>query len=117
MARKKKPTRKYKPRNFFAVNHSKRAQHHPGYIFGEKDGKYYSFGLTHSPKEEYPYASLRHNPDPNDPTPSYMQKRLLKTPKKFIKPIPGWTFHPEDWPLIRHIIKKYKKSQNKKKRR
>ena len=117
MARKKKTTRKYKPRNFFAINHSKRARHHPGYIFGEKNGKYYSFGLTHSPKEEYPYAPLRHNPDPNDPTPSYVQKRLLKTPKKFIKPIPGWTFHPEDWPLIRHIIKKYKKTQNQKKRR
>lgn len=117
MARKKKPTRKYKPRNFFGINHDKKSMHHPNYIFGEKNGKYYSFGLTHSPKEEYPYVPLEHNPNPNDLKPSYVQKKPLKTSKRLMEPLSGWRFHPDDWSLIRHMIKKHKKSQNKKKGR
>ena len=116
MARKKKPTRKYKPRNFFGINHDKKSMHHPNYIFGEKNGRYYSFGLTHTPKEEHPYVTLQHNPNPDDASNSHLQKKVLKTKKGLVQKKSGWHFHPEDMPVVRRLIKDYKKRQNKHKK-
>ena len=115
--RKKKPTRKYIPRNEFRYNVSKQARAHPQYIFGEKDGKYKSFGLTHHPKKEHPHIALKKSPDPQDVRQSYLQTRVKTTKKKFFsKPLSGWRFDSEDMAVVRYYKKRYKKSQNKKKK-
>ena len=115
--RKKKPTRKYIPRNEFRYNGSPEAKGHPQYIFGEKDGKYKAFGLTHHPKKEHPYIPLHQNPNPRDPRKAYLQTRVKTTKKKFFgPPQSGWRFGSDDIGAVRHYKKRYKKSQNKKKR-
>ena len=55
MARKKKPSRKYQPRNEFRRNKSASAQGHYDYVFGETKTHYKSMGLTTHPAEGYKY--------------------------------------------------------------
>lgn len=117
MTRKKKQTRKYIPRNEFRFNFDRSSMGHPDYIFGEKDGKYQSFGLTHTPKQEYKHSLLTKNPNAKDVRDSYVQHRVKNTKKHFFsKPLENWHFDLNDLPLIRHLKKKYKKSKNKKRR-
>lgn len=116
MARKKKPSRKYTPRSEFRYNNSKRAAGHPHYIFGEKDGFYYSLGLTTHPHPEYPTFSLSKNPDPNSTKKSHVQRNVFVDPCRFYKAKPKfkyWRFDNNDIPIIRHIIKSYKRTLNK----
>lgn len=116
MARKRK-TRKYKPRNEFRYNNSNKAQSHPHYIFGETmSGKYKSLGLTTEPKKEYPYYPLTGNPNPMDNRRSYLQWEVhTASPKVYSKkPLMGWAFNSSDKAIVRHRIKEYKKSTNRK---
>lgn len=110
MARKKKPTRKYEPRNEFRYNNGPEAKGHPHYVFGEKDGRYYSLGITSHPKEEYPYYSLKQSPNPKEKRPNYIQQKVFKTKKKYYGPKKSsWTWDAEDMHTVRHITKSYKK--------
>ena len=112
--RKKKPTRKYTPRHEFRFNRSKRAANHPHYVFGEKDDKYISLGLTTHPKEEFKHSSLNVNPNPKDTRKSYIQHKVFQTKKKYYgNPLNDWAFDDSDMPLIRHMKKQYKRRQNK----
>lgn len=115
MARKKKPTRKYTPKNEFRMNNSPLASGHPHYIFGETETKYKSLGLTTSPKEYIQHIPLSKNPDPNDTRSSSMQLRVHTANKKYYgEPLKGWRFAQEDMPVVRHRTKEYKKSTNRK---
>lgn len=119
MARKKKPTRKYKPKNEFWINSSPLAQGHPHYVFGEtSNGKYKSLGLTTSPVDEISHVKLHKNPEPGNTSPSYLQMRVHTAKKKYYtKPLPDWAFSKQDMYVVRHRIKKYKKSTNRKSKR
>ncbi|MBO5010549.1 MAG: hypothetical protein J6D20_07640 [Clostridia bacterium] len=118
IARKKKTTRKYNTRNEFRYNNSKEASGHPHYIFGEKNGKYYSLGITTHPKKEHPYYTLNKSPNPNSKDKNYVQRKIFRNKKKeYGKRQQGWSFDKSDMPIIRHITKSYKKRQNKHKKR
>ena len=117
MARKKKQTRKYIPRNEFRYNNSREASGHPHYVFGSKDGRYYSLGITSHPKKEYPYYSLQKSPNPSENSPNYIQRKPFRTKSSFYgKPLKGWSFSQEDMHTVRHITKTFKKSRNKAKK-
>ena len=119
MARKKKPTRKYQPCNEFRRNISASSQGHFDYVFGETETQYKSLGLTMHPSREdkIPHYPLTKNPNPNDERQSYLRLKPHGTNKKYL-PDEGkqeeWHFAPEDMPVVRHTIKKYKKSTNRK---
>ena len=115
MARKKKRTRKYAPRNEFRYNNSKSAQGHPHYVFGETPTHYKSLGLTTHPKDDIPHYQLTKNPEPHNDDPSHLQFKVHSAHKKYYgEPLKGWKFAKEDMPVVRHTIKKYKKSTNRK---
>ena len=116
MPRKKKPTRKYEPRNEFRINNSPHANGHPHYIFGEKNGKYKSLGLTTSPRPDVRSVELSKNPEPSNTDKSYLQFEVHTAKKSYYRKdvLQGWGFAPEDMPVVRHRIKKYKKSYNRK---
>lgn len=118
MARKKKPSRKYKPRNEFRINDSPLAAGHPHYVFGEKNGKYKSLGLTTSPIKGVPHVKLSKNPEPHNTDNSYLQMRV-HTAKKgyYTEPLKDWEFAKEDMAVVRHRTKQYKKSTNRKPKR
>ena len=115
MGRKKKPTRKYKPRNEFRYNNSYSGGGHPNYVFGETDTKYKSLSLTHSPDEKYRYVKLQNNPDSKDERPAYLELKP-KTAKKsyYTESNPDMQFSKSDMSIVRQTIKRYKKSTNKK---
>lgn len=117
MSRKKKKTRKYKPRNEFKLNKSQSANKHFDYIFGETDTHYKSIGLTTTPNaEKNKYYELTKNPNPKDKRKSFLSLSVRSTNKKFFetKSKEDWKFAKEDMPVVRHTIKKYKKSTNRK---
>ena len=116
MARKKKETRKFVPRNEFRYNKSPRADHHPQYIFGKKGEKLKGLPLTTSPSDKYKHIALTKNPNSKDKRISYLQlvKPHTAHERYFSEPLEGWRFAKEDMPLIRHRIKQYKKSMNRK---
>ena len=116
MARKRK-TRKYIPRNEFRRNVSLSANAHYNYVFGETKTHYKSLGLTTNPRNDIPYYELSQNPNPKpkNSKPSCLQLKVLSTNKKYLlKAEKGWKFAREDMPVVRHTIKKYKKSTNRK---
>ncbi len=111
MARKKKKSRKYIPRNEFRYNKSPVASGHPHYVFGETDTKYKSMGLTHNPDEAGTKVPLLKNPNPKDTEKSYLKTNVTTAKKDYYSaPLPGWHFDKRDMPLVRLEIKKYKKS-------
>lgn len=116
MARKKKPSRKYKPRNEFRRNTSASAQGHFDYVFGETPTHYKSLGLTTHPSPGYKYYALTKNPNPEDNRQSFMQLKPRNTNKKFfaVEPEKDWRFAKQDMPVVRHTIKAYKKRTNRK---
>lgn len=115
MARKKKPSRKYKPKNEFRYNHSPLAKGHPHFVFGETDTKYKSIGFTRSPVSGIKHTKAAKNPNPKSNDDSYIQHRVHTARKSYYsEPLSGWTLSPEDRSLIRHLTKKYKKSYNRK---
>lgn len=117
ISRKKKPTRKYIPRNEFRYNYSPSSAGHPDYVFGEKNGKLKSLGLTHNPKKEYKSSKLDKNPNPKDSSDSYLQHKVKTTNEKYFSdPLNDWKFSDDDMHLTRHLKKQYKKRLNKKRR-
>lgn len=118
MSRKKKPTRKYKPRNEFRINNSPLAEGHPHYVFGETNGKYKSLGLTSTPVKGIRHVKLKKNPEPNNKDDSYLQMRVHTAKKKYYtEPLSGWKFSKDDMAIVRHRTKQYKKSTNRKPKR
>lgn len=118
MARKKKPTRKYKPKNEFRYNNSPSGGGHKNYIFGETQNKYKSLSLTSHPQSDYPYIKLRSNPEKGNSSDSYVEIHPKTAKKKYYsEPLKGYKFSDEDMSIIRHLIKKYKKSTNRHKKR
>ena len=114
MARKRK-SRKYIPRNEFRHNKSPTASNHYNYIFGETDTHYKSLGLTTHPRDNISHYQLTKNPNPNDNETSFLQLKVLNTQKRYFgKPLTDWSFAKDDMPVVRHAIKKYKKSTNRK---
>lgn len=116
MARKKKQSRKYMPKNEFRYNNNNIAMSHPHYVFGEtRSGKYKSLGLTTHPKKEVKHYELKKNPNPNDKRHSYLQYYVhTASPKYYGEVLEGWSFGKEDMPIVRKRIKDYKKSINRK---
>lgn len=115
MTRNKAKSRKYRPLDEFRTNKSPLAQNHYNYVFGETDTHYKSLGLTTHPREDIPHYFLSKNPNPNDGRPSYLQLKVLSTQKHYMKTVKrDWKFAKEDMPVVRHTIKKYKKSTNRK---
>lgn len=118
MSRKKKQSRKYKPKNEFRTNNSPITKGHPNYVFGETNKKYKSFGITHSPSKNYTSVRLKTNPNPKDKTTAYVEVKPKTANKKYYsEPLPNWKFSKDDMSVIRHLIKKYKKSTNRHKKR
>lgn len=116
--RKNKQTRKYKPRNEFRYNNSPSGGGHKNFIFGETQNKYKSLSITSHPKSNYPYIKLCKNPQKGNNIDSYVETKP-KTAKKsyYSKPLRGYEFSHEDRAIIRHLIKKYKKSTNRHKKK
>lgn len=97
------------------MNRSPLAEGHPHYVFGEKNGKYKSLGLTHDSASKTAHVKLSSNPNPSDSSDSYLQMRVHTAKKEYYsQPLSGWGFAKEDWAIVRHRTKKYKKSYNKK---
>lgn len=117
MPRKRKESRKYKPLDEFRYNYSPSSAGHPDHVFGYKNGKYKSLGLTHTPKKKHKSTKLNYNPDPNDNRPSYLQHKVKTTQSRYMsEPLSGWMLHKDDRYIVRRITKQYKKRQNKKRR-
>lgn len=122
MTRKKnKQTRKYEPRDEFRMNRSPVVKGHPHYVFGFKNGKYKSLGITHSPRDDQRAVELIKNHNPKDSSKAYIQLKKIHTDKTdyYGEVLDGWSFSDEDKPIVRHRKKEYKKSYNRghKKRR
>ena len=114
--RKKKKTRKYIPKNEFRINHSPRADGHPHFIFGETSTKYKSLGFTTTPKENVKHIRMEKNPQKGNNQTSYMQYNVHTARKSYYSkmPLSDWELSQEDRAIVRHRIKEYKKSTNKK---
>ena len=114
MTRKKKPSRKYIPRNEFRYNRMDTARGHLQFIFGEtRSRKLKALGLTHNADDRAPKIKLQSNPNPNDSAPAYVRKKVVTTHKKaFSATQGGFAFSPEDRAVVRHLTKQYKKSTN-----
>ena len=114
MARKKKESRKYKPLDEFRYNRSPLAKGHLHYVFGEKNGKYKSLGFTHSEDNTAKKVKID-NPNPFDKEPSYLQLRVHTAKESYYsKRIDNYRLTREARGIIRHRIKQYKKSTNRK---
>ena len=105
--------KKYKTRNQFRYSKNKKAGYHPHYIFGEKDGKYLSFGMTTHPGAKFKVSELTKSPNPQNRKKQYIQHKVFKMKKGAYdkKRLKGWGFDIRDLPLIRHMKKKYKKGK------
>ena len=105
--------KKYKTRNQFRFSKNKKAVYHPHYIFGEKDDKYISLGLTTHPKKNHKVFLLNGSPGPQSGKKQYIHKKAFVMPKNNYtkKRLKGWAFSAEDMALIRYLKKKYKRSK------
>ena len=91
------------------------AKGHPHYVFGEKGDKYKSLGLTTHPDKNIKHIELHKNPEPFNSAPSYLQFRVHTANKKYYAiPLSNWKFEKEDMDIVRHRVKEYKKSYNRK---
>lgn len=110
MARKRRYTKKYTPKNEFRINNSPAAKGHPAYIFGETKASYKSFGLTSNEFDRERTIRLRANPDPRKTEPSFIRIKPVTTNKKYYSaPKSDWSFSKEDQAIVRHLKKDYKK--------
>ncbi len=60
------------------------------------------------------YYTLSKNPNPRDERTTYLPavKPHMAYKRYYSSTLKGWSFSDEDMPVIRHRIKKYKKSMN-----
>ena len=115
MARKKKQSRKYIPKNEFRYNNS---TNHPNYIFEEFDNKYHSVGITHKSKTfGKNNMPLLNNPDSRKINLAYIRNGVITDKKKNYskKPIKNMSFSAIDFPKVKSKIRNFKKRQNKNK--
>ena len=72
--------------------------------------------MTTTRPDNVSYYTLRKNPNPEDKEISYLPMVKPQTAKKhyFGDVLSGWKFSKDDMPFVRHKIKKYKKSYNRK---
>ena len=72
--------------------------------------------MTTHPKENIKHYELSKNPNPHDERKSYLQLTKPHTANKryYSEPLIDWNFAKEDMPVVRHKIKQYKKSMNRK---
>lgn len=115
--RKNKQSRKYIPMNEFRYSESKLYADHPQYVFGKtRSGKYKSLGLTHKPDGKHPVVFLNKNPNPRDDEKTFIGKNPHTLREKDLDEMPkhNWHFDEKDKPVVRHIIKTYKKRTNRK---
>ncbi len=114
MTRKKKESRKYKPLDEFRYNRSPLAKGHLHYVFGEKGDNYKSLGMTHSEKNSAKKIKID-NPNSEDEKSTYLQERVHTAKKTYYSdPIKGLGFSAEARSVVRHRLKQYKKSYNRK---
>ena len=114
MGRKKKESRKYKPLDEFRYNNSPLAQGHLHYVFGEKNDKYKSLGFTHSKDNSAEKIEID-NPNPSDKDPSYLQLRVHTAKKSYYSDkVKGFRLTRGARRIVRHRVKQYKKSMNRK---
>lgn len=110
----KKQSGKYQSENFFAVNTGKNAKGHPQYVFGQKNGRYKSYGLTTHPNKTHEFVRLSKNPNPKDSSTAYIQKGVFSTKLKYLSNRKtGWSFGSEDRALVQHWVKKYRRAHKK----
>lgn len=116
MARKKKQSRKYIPMNDFRVNRLDIYGRHPQYVFGKtRNGKLKSLGLSHEQDDEHKSHKLTVNPNPNDKRDAYLGETVHTVAESaYDAQKKGWGFSRKDRPLVRHIVKRYKKRTNRK---
>lgn len=116
LSRKRKQSRKYVPLNEFRVNRLDIYGRHPQYVFGRThNGKLKSLGLSHTPDEKHKSHKLNVNPNPSDKKTAYIGETVHTVAENaYDSPKKGWRFSDTDKPLVRHIIKGYKKRTNRK---
>ena len=115
MTRKKKPTKKYKPRNEFRYNINAK---HPNYIFevDEKNDAWRAIGITHEEKTfGITNTPLKVNPKKTDKRKSYMRNGIINGnhgdySKKTMK---NMQFSREDLPNVKAKIRNAKKNRKK----
>ena len=86
---------------------------HPTYIFDKDDGAFYYIGLTHSSETDgIVNILLDKNPNPLDPTPSYIRPFVDKTTSnKLGRKQKGWKFSDSDKGKVNRVIKEHKKKK------
>ena len=110
MARKRRYTKKYTPKNEFRINNSPVAKGHPAYVFGETKTKFKSFGLTTEARDRERKIRLSRNPDPSDKRDSFIRVKPVTANKKYYSaPKSDWSFGKVDQAVVRHLKKDYKK--------
>lgn len=111
MSRKKKTTKKYTPRNEFRRNNSPSASGHPAYVFGETEKSFKSFGLTSNPNDRERKIELPDNPNPSKRNErSFIRVKPVTVNKgRYSEKIDDWNFSKDDWSIVRHLRKDYKK--------
>lgn len=110
MARKKKQTKKYAPRNEFRRNNSPSGMGHPAYVFGETEKSFKSFGLTTNPNDRERKIELPDNPDPNSQKKAYIRiKPVTINRERYSAETFDWRFSDEDMAIVRHLRKDYKR--------
>lgn len=115
MARKKKPTRKYKPRNEFRYNINAK---HPNYIFevDEENNAWRAIGITHESETfGIKNAPLKVNPKRTDKRESYMRNGIVSGNHGDFsrKPMKNMKFSKEDMPNVKAKIRNDKKKRKK----
>ncbi len=117
MARRKKQSRKYIPLDEFRFAKSKIYGNHPQYVFGKtRSGKFKTLGLTHTPNPKHKTLPLQKNPNKKDFRPAYISVKPHTIGENYLEQTPqkDWGFVKIDRAVVRHIIKRYKKSYNRK---
>lgn len=83
---------------------------HPSYVFKEKNNKYHSIIITHSPRfKNKKNIKLYQNPEPNNKTDSYLVNRIYKDEINSYsrQVLYNWKFHKYD----KRNVKKIKKNK------
>ena len=85
-----------------------RRRKHPSYVFNEKDNKYQSLIITHSPvTRKKNNIRLYKNPNNNDSSTSYIVPKIVSDNKSsYNKPYKNWNFDKNDKRKIKRLIKR-----------
>ena len=84
---------------------------HPSYVFKEKNNKYHSILITHSPMTKNKInIKLYKNPEPNNKTDAYLVKKIYKDDiNSYSRQVfRNWKFHKYDKRNVKRIKKNKK---------